>query len=493
MRRRTVLATALAATLGSGALAGLTACSSSGKSNVIAPTPSPVPAATIKQPPVPAPPSSTSCPSGFSSRVLWPTANVPSAITAVHEHYLAGTAEVNDDLLPETNGLRPVVVDLNGPTTWAVLLDEDGELITKEVDLKDSPATSRLDPFGTSDDSASPTPGLPYTALSAGPAVIDGTHAYLVVAAVDYAYPGETIRGSMNFPVSLVKVNLTNGALETSTTISEGLPIKDVIVPTSSRHPGGGLRSGLYLSLSPDRTGLLLSADPSSDSYDAQPLGLRLSTEDLSVELDVLADVPNLGPFDLYGEAVRINSSATSVISLADGQEVSIEAAEPFFAWNGWLYYYGAPTRSVNNSCYAREMATGQTIALDVTDSYFNGSTVSYAIGSSYHVPGIFSDQRQLLFTAGPFYYLDPPSSTTGAPGWDKSRPAPQAACVFGDVLYTVPAAGADTTADVELTSVTTGEPLGEVAGVGIDWPIAVTAWGLACGGSFYPANAWLD
>ncbi|MBW3068806.1 MULTISPECIES: hypothetical protein [unclassified Actinomyces] len=41
-----------------------------------------------------------------------------SAITAVDDHYLAGTAHVHDALLGR-DGLRPVV-DLNGPTTWAV-------------------------------------------------------------------------------------------------------------------------------------------------------------------------------------------------------------------------------------------------------------------------------------------------------------------------------------------------------------------------------------
>ena len=81
------------------------------------------------------------------------------------------------------------------------------------------------------------------------------------------------------------------------------------------------------------------------------------------------------------------------------------------------------------------------------------------------------------------------PDQTTPTLSWKKAEQAiPTAACVFGDVVYTVGG-------PLRLVSLSSGEELSEVPGKAWNWStrIAVTAWGLAVGSAFYPATEWFD
>ena len=119
MHRRAFLTSAAA-----GALSALTACSGS-----TAVTPSIAPVTTPSRTPAPSPPSATAVPSSFALQPRWPVFGTSDSVTALRTHYLCGgivldRADEARRTVPD--GRCPVVVDLKGPTTWAVLPDDDG-------------------------------------------------------------------------------------------------------------------------------------------------------------------------------------------------------------------------------------------------------------------------------------------------------------------------------------------------------------------------------
>lgn len=76
---------------------------------------------------------------------------------------------------------------------------------------------------------------------------------------------------------------------------------------------------------------------------------------------------------------------------------------------------------------------------------------------------------------------------------WEAAdRTVLKAACVFGGVVYAV--FRADQSGTLRLISLSSGNDLGEIPDTDQNWaePVAVTAWGLAASGSFYPATEWL-
>ena len=121
MRRRTLL---IAAAAGAAAAAppALTACSPSRftkKPSHPAPTP---------------PPDVDALPSAFDDKAVWPGVWTRKTLIAARDRYLCGATVAHEAEKAFTRGWCPVVVDVSGPTTRAVLLGEDGAWTTQEVE-----------------------------------------------------------------------------------------------------------------------------------------------------------------------------------------------------------------------------------------------------------------------------------------------------------------------------------------------------------------------
>lgn len=459
MHRRAFLTSAAA-----GALSALTACSGS-----TAVTPSIAPVTTPSRTPAPSPPSATAVPSSFALQPRWPVFGTSDSVTALRTHYLCGSTVVDGEdgaRWTVSTGHWPVVVDLEdpeNPTTWALLPDGDDAWTTRTVQAADSSATP----------AASAAPSVlasPRYSLTAGPALLDDGYAYLTVG---------TAAEESRCPVDLVKVDLSDGTVAASARLSSAFIAERI-------------KGNLSLSFTEDRSALLVSG--SSPTYDLslKGIGLRLSAADLSVQLDaatVLTD--SSSQWQSCGEALTATYEDDEVIVyLADGTIEPLDSTRPKIVRDGWLYYYNRTDHSV----LAYDPRTGETITISETVGYETFDSLSN--GTSDH---IHTDQHEAILGATVYdessFSVWRPGEASPAVSWEAAEQTiPKAACVFGEVLYTT---SRDDNGTLRLTSLTSGESVGEVPGVARQWngavTLAVCAWGLAASGVFYPATEWLS
>lgn len=461
MHRRAFLTSAAA-----GALSALTACSGS-----TAVTPSIAPVTTPSRTTAPSPPSATAVPSSFALQPRWPVFGTSDSVTALRTHYLCGSTVVDGEdgaRWTVSTGHWPVVVDLQdpeNPTTWALLPDGDDAWTTRTVQAADSSATP----------AASAAPSVlasPRYSLTAGPALLDDGYAYLTVG---------TAAKESRCPVDLVKVDLSDGTVAASTRLSSAFTTHKI-------------KHDLSLSFTEDRSALLIAGDgpiSSSTDPDAKNIGLRLSAADLSVQLDAATVLAEPRSVKMCGEALTATYEDDEVIVyLADGTIELLDSTRPKTVRDGWLYYYNRTDHSV----LAYDPRTGETITISESGGYETFDSLSN--GTSDH---IHTDQHEVILGAAiydePSFSVWRPGETSHAVSWEAAEQTiPEAACVFGEVLYTT---SRDDNGTLRLTSLTSGESVGEVPGVARQWngavTLAVCAWGLAASGVFYPATEWLS
>lgn len=462
MHRRAFLTSAAA-----GALSALTAYSGS-----TAVTPSIAPVTTPSRTTAPSPPSATAVPSSFALQPRWPVFGTSDSVTALRTHYLCGSTVVDGEdgaRWTVSTGHWPVVVDLQdpeNPTTWALLPDGDDAWTTRTVQAADSSATP----------AASAAPSVlasPRYSLTAGPALLDDGYAYLTVG---------TAAKESRCPVDLVKVDLSDGTVAASTRLSSAFTTHKI-------------KHDLSLSFTEDRSALLIAGDgpiSSSTDPDAKNIGLRLSAADLSVQLDaatVLTD--SSSQWHSCGEALTATYEDDEVIVyLADGTIEPLDSTRPKTVRDGRLYYYNRTDHSV----LAYDPRTGETITISETGGYETFDSLSNGTNDHIH-----TDQHEVILGAAiydePSFSVWRPGETSHAVSWEAAEQTiPEAACVFGEVLYTT---SRDDNGTLRLTSLTSGESVGEVPGAAQRWngavTLAVCAWGLAASGVFYPATEWLS
>ena len=461
MHRRAFLTSAAA-----GALSALTACSGS-----TAVTPSIAPVTTPSRMPAPSAPSATAVPSSFALQPRWPVLGTSDSVTALRTHYLCGSTVVDgEDGVRWTisTGHWPVVVDLQdpeNPTTWALLPDGDDAWTTRTVQAADSSAAP----------AASAAPSVlasPRYSLTAGPALLDDGYAYLTVG---------TAAEESRCPVDLVKVDLSDGTVAASTRLSSAFTTHKI-------------KHDLSLAFTEDRSALLIAGDgpiSSSTDPDAKNIGLRLSAADLSVQLDAATVLAEPRSVKMCGEALTATYEDDEVIVyLADGTIEPLDSTRPKIVRDGWLYYYNRTDHSV----LAYDPRTGETITISETVGYETFDSLSN--GTSDH---IHTDQHEAILGATvydePSFSVWRPGEASPAVSWEAAEQTiPEAACVFGEVLYTT---SRDDNGTLRLTSLTSGESVGEVPSAAQQWngavTLAVCAWGLAASGVFYPATEWLS
>lgn len=461
MHRRAFLTSAAA-----GALSALTACSGS-----TAVTPSIAPVTTPSRTTAPSPPSATAVPSSFALQPRWPVFGTSDSVTALRTHYLCGSTVVDGEdgaRWTVSTGHWPVVVDLQdpeNPTTWALLPDGDDAWTTRTVQAADSSATP----------AASAAPSVlasPRYSLTAGPALLDDGYAYLTVG---------TAAKESRCPVDLVKVDLSDGTVAASTRLSSAFTTHKI-------------KHDLSLSFTEDRSALLIAGDgpiSSSTDPDAKNIGLRLSAADLSVQLDAATVLAEPRSVKMCGEALTATYEDDEVIVyLADGTIEPLDSTRPETVRDGRLYYYNRTDHSV----LAYDPRTGETITISETGGYETFDSLSNGTNDHIH-----TDQHEVILGAAiydePSFSVWRPGETSHAVSWEAAEQTiPEAACVFGEVLYTT---SRDDNGTLRLTSLTSGESVGEVPSAAQQWngavTLAVCAWGLAASGVFYPATEWLS
>ena len=447
MRRRTLLITAGTVSVSP----VLEACTSPSRKDP-APTP---------------PPGPDAIPYKFTERPSWPGTNISVSIKAARDRYLCSDVAVDELRDVFASGHCPVIVDVAGPTTRAVTLDETGAWTTKEVAL-----TGRYDKG--KDNIKAPTK------LWVGPALLDETHAYLVLGVL--AQQGDdtsttSADDTTTCPVIMLKIRLSDGSVAASATVSDRFFAKEV--------------SGMHLSFSTDAASLLLAAGTGDASAETDHVGLRLSAEDLSIQLDVRSVLEGKRAHSTScGQAVGVtytNTPGRLIVFLADGSQEPAVANTPIMVRDGWYYY--EEQNETSSRGYARDLGSGQTVELSP------GWEKDITLGSW---PSIASDQQEIIA-------LDRNGSHTGtltvrnpgAPSIALSQNRAEGAGILGDVLYTSydPDDSDSTSTDhLVLTSVSTGETITERdEEMGLSGRAVVTPWGMAYYDSFYAATEWLD
>ena len=275
--------------------------------------------------------------------------------------------------------------------------------------------------------------------------------------------------------MDLVKVDLSDGTVAASTRLSSAFTTHKI-------------KHDLSLAFTEDRSALLIAGDgPISSSS----IGLRLSAADLSVQLDAATVLAEPRSVEMCGEALTATYEDDEVIVyLADGTIEPLDSTRPKTVRDGRLYYYNRTDHSV----LAYDPRTGETITISETGGYETFDSLSN--GTSDH---IHTDQHEAILGATVYdessFSVWRPGEASPAVSWEAAEQTiPKAACVFGEVLYTT---SRDDNGTLRLTSLTSGESVGEVPGVARQWngavTLAVCAWGLAASGVFYPATEWLS
>lgn len=467
MRRRTLLITAGTVSVSP----VLEACTSPSRKDP-APTP---------------PPGPDAIPYKFTERPSWPGTNISVSIKAARDRYLCSDVAVDELRDVFASGHCPVIVDVAGPTTRAVTLDETGAWTTKEVAL-----TGRYDKG--KDNIKAPTK------LWVGPALLDETHAYLVLGVL--AQQGDdtsttSADDTTTCPVIMLKIRLSDGSVAASATVSDRFFAKEV--------------SGMHLSFSTDRTALLLAGDnggrQSSATQKSNPdyVALRLNAEDLSIQFDAhsILNSKRTTSITSYGQAIGskyATSPSEMIIFLADGRYEFVKKNDhPIMVRDGW-YYYGYGDLGPDKRTRARNLASNETVELQGTWEKEVGNGVSW--------PSITSDGQAII--SGTEHaerdrtnqlIIRLPGAASPTLSWKAGdQKIPEGASVLGDVLYTCyDPDDSESTSNhhIDLTSLATGEKITETEGPGSALLSGVrdvvTPWGIANYFGFYAATAWID
>ena len=457
MRRRSFLLTAFGAAAGAGLLP-VSGCAVLGGGAAGRRTPRPL---TFLHASLPTPPHPSATPTAFGEEAVWPLRikephhrPLPdnAAIETVHGTLLLG--KVHNDSSDPLSGDSPIIVDLTGPTTYAVVPDssEHGYRIEE---MTPPYRENRLPP----------SPGTPITNQLAGASASDGEFAYVITGSEDMR-AGQSPEGRGR--LSLLKIRLSDRTIIASTILGENLALKakepthrleSSIVPTSD---GGSL--------------LVTSSFP--------PRALRLSTADLSVQLDLASITSQRFSAVDGGEAVALNTddgrTQTAVVTLADGVAHPLEETlVARFVHQGYLY---ATRRAEGDQPFSEliiNLATGEQLGpedLPGDDEKSEQATLSAHEGFIIRETDYVQVRRN--------------GSATALLTWKPSgQEASKGVAICGSVLYVALGGGR-----MRLVNLDTGEVIQESkTGNQYDYGelVAVTPYGACYKNNFYPATAW--
>lgn len=483
MHRRTFLVSSAAVTLG-GFICSCEKKPKPGPTPSIArmPTPGPIPR--------PLPPNDTAAPSSFSDIALWPnTDNARVTITALHKWRLCGGLEISELVDTVADGWCPVVVDLNGPSTWALTPDSKGNW--NIISVASSPAPSAT-PKADSSSSTTAAATVPELSIIVGPAVLDESYAYLTAGVYHNRKSGEERRDSQDFSpnvcaIDVIKVSLSDHTIVASTRVNNdyltGIPFR------------------VTLTFNADHSSLLIAGNKNSDFADARGFGFRLSTADLSIQFDAsTALTGGYQTMTTIGEALTTEDADENrtIVYLATGTTESHNDKLAALVKDNWLYYHDKsyPHRNTQDSeqsvFHAKNIVTSE----DVIISSGSQRTENYGMSDPIYV-----DQHDLILYGDykePVFSVRPPGSPVAFLSWSSDeRSIPGASCTFGDIVYMATSLlqggkGDKIPDTLQLSSLSSGQDIGSYSLATICRSIAVSSWGIAFDHLFYPADAWI-
>lgn len=431
-----------------GATLTLQACSTPGP--VPRPSIPPGPTLPTDAPPLPsAPPGADAVPKSFLATPQWPGGKIPANITALHQHHLCA-AVIRDE--PYSH---PVVVDLTGPTTRMVFLDEDDTFTTREVEVDF--LAEHTDP-----NEQNPDLGRP---LITGPSIIDDDHAWVIVAHTVGVIPPDAASHA-TATVHLLKINLTDGVVAASALLCQDFDIQELIMWMS-------------LSFSPDHTSLLVAGSGETEKSE-DFIGLRLDTTDLSVQFDAHSVITGTGYVKVAGEALKVHNMTDTLylVVLADGRK--IPNLENPVVIGSWCYH----EINAEEQVMLRDLTTGkETPVPDLSPSDLRGLRPGQPkIWSAQHYLGVDSLGKD----PGRFSVWRPGESTPVLLLREEENELYEGqVAVHGDALY------GTLSNTLEIRSLSSGEVLGSIPWQSPIGGIAVSAWGVAINAHFFPANEW--
>ena len=461
MRRRTFFTAALSTMAGAGTLS-LGACAGLGRSlaKKLAPHPPTLRHASLSSPPQP-----TAVPTAFSKEAVW-----PMRIEENHDHPWPSNAEittahgtlllgkVHNDSSDPLSGDSPIIVDLTGPTSYAVVPDDS------EHGYRIEEMTPPLVGSIPRENHVTPSPGATVTEQFTGAGTCDDEFAYVITGT-------ETLRAGRvpedHGRVSLLKIRLSDRTIIASTILGENLALKakepthrleSSIVPTSD---GGSL--------------LVTSSFP--------PRALRLSTADLSVQLDLASITSQRFSAVDGGEAVALNTddgrTQTAVVTLADGVAHPLETMFAQLVHQGYLY---ATRRAEGDQPFSEliiNLATGE--RLEPEDLPGNDEKSKQATLSAH---------EGFIIRETDYVQVRRNGSATALLTWKPSgQEASKGVAICGSVLYVALGGGR-----MRLVNLDTGEVIQESkTGNQYDYGelVAMTPYGACYKNNFYPATAW--
>ena len=461
MRRRTFFTAALSTMAGAGTLS-LGACAGLRRSlaKKLAPHPPTLRHASLSSPPQP-----TAVPTAFSKEAVWPMRieenhDQPwpsnAEVTTAHGTLLLG--KVHNDSSDPLSGDSPIIVDLTGPTSYAVVPDDS------EHGYRIEEMTPPLVGSIPRENHVTPSPGATVTEQFTGAGTCDDEFAYVITGT-------ETLRAGRvpedHGRVSLLKIRLSDRTIIASTILGENLALKakepthrleSSIVPTSD---GGSI--------------LVTSSFP--------PRALRLSTADLSVQLDLASITSQRFSAVDGGEAVALNTddgrTQTAVVTLADGVAHPLETMFAQLVHQGYLY---ATRRAEGDQPFSEliiNLATGERLEpedLPGKDEKSKQATLSAHEGFIIRETDYVQVRRN--------------GSATALLTWKPSgQEASKGVAICGSVLYVALGGGR-----MRLVNLDTGEVIQESkTGNQYDYGelVAVTPYGACYKNNFYPATAW--
>ncbi|RRD03361.1 hypothetical protein EII34_14300 [Arachnia propionica] len=432
-----------------GAALSMQACTSN-TPTTLRPTLGPVPSAPSSAAPVASPPGPDAVPNSFSQSRAWPSVGIPSTITALHDHHLCGSIRRQDRSVEQMD--FPVIVDLSTHTTRLLLLDDAGRFSTVEADLDEVEAEASRE-----------RPELG-PQLLCGPAILDDAAAYLVVVAPKRSQERSTPELGV---AHLVKVRLSDGQVEAAAVLQENFRLTF-------------LEEELNLSFSTDHSSILIAA---TSLGSADFIGKNLSATDLSTQFDILdvmpSDISSSWP---AGAAIHVHGdqSGSHLVMLKDGTSLETSGDLGAYVFDDFHLHLDATGSSV-----LRNLATGeeqQVTGLSGRDIANFRTPGPWTRRSTFvSIGGGESRRRLTVWTPG-----------TSEPSlqWEEEHLPPAGAVVFQDVLLS----GSPHVDDGALTlrRIDTAEVIATVPRSVFGNGMGITAWGIATGGVFLPADGWL-
>ena len=459
MRRRAFLIAALGTTMGASAVS-LSGCASIKQRIARAWAPQ---STTLLHASLSKPPKTTAIPTAFGAEPVWPTRieenkNRPwptnATIVAAHGSFLIAY-DMGDIENTTLSGDRPIIVDLKGPTNYAIVPD-DSEHGYRIEQMTPPPITGVIE-----ENRVAPSPGTLVTEQFISAGVCDDEFAYLITGTevVRIGQPPEN-RGRM----SLLKIRLADRSIVASTLLGEGLALKA---------KEATYRAGSSISLTPDGASLLVT---SSIPHRA----LKLSAADLSVQLDLASTTSqNFGAVD-GGEAVALLSdddrTQTAVVTLADGVTHPLENTNAWIVHQGYLYAVGSRTSDRPGSERIINLATGEQVELEeMPDDYVEHKQATVSASNGVMIRK--SDYIQVRRNGSATAVLSRKST---------EKETYRSAAIYGSVLYLTLNGGR-----LRLVDLNTGKVIQESKTSNPNEMVTVTPYGFCNEINFYPATAW--